>query len=140
MQVVRWRPAAFKLASAVFPAPNASGWPLMIPIAVGCGFTPGIGVAALTSLFPSEVIVSPKGTNRNGIDGVSFTVEFWPWDDIGVCRADSLDADGRSFAALVIHGPAEEAIGAIGSDNRPPLSELETYRSERGKRLEPRAV
>jgi hypothetical protein len=132
--------AVILIARAVIPAPNAPGWPLMVLIAVGCGFALGVGVPALTSVFPSEVIVSPKGINRNGISGVFFTVEFWPWDDIGACSVESLPADGRSFHALILHGPAEAAIGAIGFDSRPPLRDLEAYLSERGKRLERRAV
>ena len=166
MQVVRWRePAAFKratrglgsgwrvgvivslciaavilVARAVIPAPNAPGWPLMVLIAVACGFALAVGMPALTALFPSEVIVSPKGINRNGINGVFFTVEFWPWDRIGACSVESLSADGRSFRALVLHSPAHEAIGAIGFDGQPPLSDLEIYLSERGKRLERQSV
>lgn len=166
MQVVRWKePAAFKRATrgsglrwrlrllaslciagavlivrAALPAPHAPSWPLMILIAIGGGLALGVGMPALTSLFPSEVIVSPKGINRNGINGVFFTIEFWPWDAIGKCGVESVAADGRSFQALVLHGPAEQAIGAIGFDRRPPLRDLEAYLSERGKRLERRPV
>ena len=165
MQVVRWRePAAFKratrgsrhyspigtvipiliaatilIARAVVSAPNAPGWPLMIVIAVGCGFALGVGMPALTSVFPSEVIVSPKGINRNGVSGVFFTIEFWPWTDINECGLESLVADGQSFETLVLYRAAGEAIGAIGFNSRPPLNELDAFLSQRGTRLQRQA-
>ncbi|MDB5325736.1 MAG: hypothetical protein JWM57_1305 [Phycisphaerales bacterium] len=166
MQVVRWRePAAFKrvtrggglrlstgivisiltaaavlIVRAVIPAPNAPGWPLMILIAVGCGLAIGVGMPALTSAFPSEVVVSPKGINRNGISGVFFTIEFWPWSDIDAYGVESIAADGRSFEALVLYSSADKVIGAIGFNAQPPLSELHAYLSERGTRLRQKAV
>jgi hypothetical protein len=162
MPHVRWRePAAFKravrgrpgrwrarlpvslfvaavvlIARALVEAPHAPGWPLMIVIAVGCGLMLGLGLPALTLGFPSEIIVSPKGINRNGIEGSSFTIEFWPWERIAACTVKSLvSANGRSFPALVLHDSAGAVIGSIGLSARPPVSELEQYLAERGKPL-----
>ena len=165
MKVVRWRePAAFKRATrgggprwrvgiiiavgiaaliltarAVVPAPNAPAWPLMALIAVACGLTFGVGLPALTAAFPSEVIVSPKGINRNGVSGTFFSIEFWPWDEVARCAIEPVAAGGRSFQALVLYGPADEPLGAIGLNDRPPVNDLEAYLAERGKPLTRRA-
>lgn len=162
MQHVRWRePAIFKraargrperwrvgvvvsmliaavvlVARALVNAPHAPGWSLMTVIAVGCGLTAGLGLPALTSLFPSEVIVSPKGINRNGIEGSLVTIEFWPWERIAACSLGSIIArNGRSFPALVLHNFEGAMIGSIGLTAQPPLQQLEEYLTERGKPL-----
>jgi hypothetical protein len=128
--------AIILIARAIVPAPNAPGWPLMVLIAIVCGFSLCVGMPALTSLAPSEIVVSPKGINRNGINGVFFTIEFWDWGRICSCCVERLTLNDRSFRVLVLRDIAEAPIATIAFDSQPPLKELDLFLVEQGKKLD----
>jgi hypothetical protein len=164
MRNVRWQePAAFKratapslpwqvglivafavaalvlIARAVIPAPNAPGWPLMILIAVGSGLAIGLFMPWFTSLFPSEVIVSPKGVNRNGFRGMFLRIQFWPWEQIARCSVGKLDLNGQSFEVLFLED-AQGGRSAIGFGAKVPVEELDAFLQNQNKRLDRLAV
>ena len=118
---------------AVVHAPNAPGWPVMVLIAFGCGFVLAVGWPTLASMFPSEIIVSQKGINRNGIDGTSFVIEFFPWEEIGRFRFDEIQTRQAVFKVLVIENQQGQEIAMIGMSERAPISELEYYFEQQGK-------
>ena len=92
-----------------------------------------------TSLFPSEVIVSPKGVNRNGFRGVFISIQFWPWDEIARCSVGTLELNGRSFNVLLLAN-AQGEQSAIGFGASAPVEELDAFLQSQNKRLDRLAV
>jgi hypothetical protein len=164
MQVLKWmEPTAFKRAMrgsgprwwvrvvvsltvaaiilivrAVTNAPNAPGWSESVLVVFGLGFVLGLGIPALTSLVPPEVIIQPKGILRASVNGYWFRLEFWPWHRIAAYSVEARTLD-ESFDVSMLQNGDQEKIGEIGIARRVPLADLEAYFAEHGTNLEKRA-
>jgi hypothetical protein len=102
--------AAILLLRVISRNPKSPSWPVSVLIAIGGGAFFGILMPWFVGLFPSQILVSVKGINRNaprmwGQFGF-MSIEFWKWEVIRGYKLTTIDLSGRSFRALELWGVA----------------------------------
>jgi hypothetical protein len=141
----RERPVIFgvsMLATVVLRAittnPKSPGWPASVMIAIGGGVFFGLVMPWFMGLFPSQILMSAKGINRNaprmwGQFGF-MSIHFWKWDVMRGYRLTTIVIGDRSYRTIELMGEtgrlvtiglarnvSQEAIEAILRDRGVPL-------------------
>jgi hypothetical protein len=100
--------AAMLVLRAVSANPNSPGWPAAVGIALAAAVVFGFFMPWFMSLFPSQILVSVKGINRNaprmwGQFGI-FAIEFWGWEDIRRYSLGPCHLGRRTFRTITFFG------------------------------------
>jgi hypothetical protein len=124
---------------AISANPNSPGWPASVAIALAAAVVFGFFMPWFMSLFPSQILVSVKGINRNaprmwGQFGI-FAIEFWRWDDIGRYSLGSCQFGRRTFRTITFIGD-HGRMATIGLDAKISEADLAAVMQQHNVRAE----
>jgi hypothetical protein len=133
---------ALLVLRAISANPNSPSWPISIAIAVAGAMLFGFFMPWFMGLFPSQILVSVKGINRNaprmwGQFGI-FAIEFRRWDDVRRYSLQSIELGGRKYRTITVLGDRGRPA-TIGLDTNVAEADLASVMQQHGIRAEKRA-
>ena len=127
---------------AISANPNSPSWLISIAIAVAGAVIFGVFMPWFMGLFPSQILISAKGINRNaprmwGQFGI-FAIEFWQWEDLRRYSMESSELSGRAYRTITLVGDRGR-LATIGLDANTSEADLVSLMQQHNIRAEKQA-